>query len=156
MSLPDAISALGPILADPQFRWWALGTLVAIGPVPEEVTKQVIVDGQKTETITTRWRWGGLLRIALIGVLGHSKLAERVGSLETAVEGMTGTMRELIIEFRTHRGVPVALVAPVESAPAARNSSNGSVVAPPSVNGIRCAEPMTVRAVVPSQQLRDS
>lgn len=149
MSLSDAISALGPVLADAQFRWWLLGLFLAIGPVPEEVTKTVIVEGNRTETTNTRWRWGGLLRIALIGVLGHSKLAERVGSLETAVEGMTGTMRELIIEFRTHRGVPV------ESAPAARNSSNGSIVAPPSVNGIRCAEPVSMRVVTPSQQLRD-
>jgi hypothetical protein len=155
MSLSDAISALGPVLADAQFRWWLLGLFLAIGPVPEEVTKTTIVDGVKSETTNTRWRWGGLLRIALIGVLGHSKLAERVGSLETAVEGMTGTMRELIIEFRTHRGVPVALVAPVESAPAARNSNNGSIVAPPSVNGIRCAEPVSMRVVTPSQQLRD-
>jgi hypothetical protein len=143
MSLSEAIPVLGPIFADASFRWWLLGTLVAIGPVPEEHIEKIDRAGVITEVRTTRWRWGGLLRIALIGVVGHSRLADRVGSLETAVDGMTGTMRELIVEFRTHRGAVV-------------DAGGNRNVATPVVNTVRCDDVEPRRTSVPSRpQLRD-
>lgn len=154
MSLSEALPILGPLLADPSFRWWLLGTFVAIGPVPQEYVEKIERAGVVSEARTTRWHWGGLLRIALIGVVGHSKLAERVGSLETAVQGMTGTMRELIVEFRTHRGATVATpeVAPVSRA-GTTTTAHKPVTAVPA-NGaaiVRCDDVDARRTPLPSR-----
>lgn len=91
MSLAETIPILGPLLADAQFRWWLLGIYLAIGPVPEDIPAK-----DQTSVPVTKWRWGGLLRVALLGAVSHSRLADRVGSLESAVE-------QMVVEFRLFR-----------------------------------------------------
>lgn len=91
MSLADTIPILGPLLADAQFRWWLLGIYLAIGPIPEDIPSK-----DPTTPPVTKWRWGGLLRVFLIAAVSHSRLADRVGSLESAVE-------QMVIEFRLFR-----------------------------------------------------
>lgn len=99
LSIADTIPVLGPLLSDPQFRWWLLGIYLAIGPVPEDVLSK-----QTGEVTGTRWRWGGLLRVLLIAATGHSKLADRVGSLELAVDHISAGMGAVVAELRAWRG----------------------------------------------------
>lgn len=88
MSLADTVPILGPLLADAQFRWWLLGIYLAIGPVPEDIPAK-----DPSLPPVTKWRWGGLLRVALVGAVGHSKLADRVGSLEHVMGSVVTELR---------------------------------------------------------------
>lgn len=123
LSIADTIPILGPLLADPQFRWWLLGIYLAIGPVPEDVLSK-----QTGEIVGTRWRWGGLLRVLLIAATGHSKLADRVGSLELAVDHINAGMGAVVAELRAWRGAfeRAGVTGP------ARPADGTSIIPPPS------------------------
>lgn len=90
MSLADTIPILGPLLADAQFRWWLLGMYLAIGPVPEDIPAK-----DPNGVPVTKWRWGGLLRVFLLAAISHSRLAERVGSLEHVMANVVVELRAL-------------------------------------------------------------
>lgn len=108
MSIAEAVPILGPLLADAQFRWWLLGLLLALGPVPEDVTlkstKKAESGGEIIETSTiTKWRFGGLLRVLMTAAASHSRLADRVASLETTVQFMGSSMSSFTAELRLWR-----------------------------------------------------
>jgi hypothetical protein len=150
MSLSETLPWVGPLLADAQFRWWLLGIYLAIGPVPEETTKDGVT--------TSRWKWGGLLRIALIGALGHSRLADRVGSLETAVEQMSAGLTAVIAELRVWRGAGV-FSGPVSGASVTRSDSQNIAAGPanPVAGAVGCDEavPQARRSLTSRPQLSD-
>lgn len=134
-SLAEAVPILGPLLADAQFRWWLLGIYLAIGPVPEDIPSK-----DPAIPPVTKWRWGGLLRVFLIAAVSHSRLADRVGSLESAVE-------QMVIEFRLFReGFRGGTL------PSGPDASSGAVAsAPVSVPGPAATQPISGRRVVPSR-----
>lgn len=108
MSIADAIPILGPLLADAQFRWWLLGLMIVLGPVPEDSTQRTT---KKTETgaeivestTITKWRFGGLLRVLMTAAASHSRLADRIASLEGTVKDMGSSMSSFTAELRLWR-----------------------------------------------------
>jgi hypothetical protein len=116
MSLAETIPYIGPLLADPQFRWWLLCVIVAIGPVPEDVPRPA---GEKGEMLT-RWKMGGLLRVLMTAAASHARLADRVGQLEDAFErfgkDFSEKMGSFTTELRALRESRAVTFAPVAAA----------------------------------------
>ncbi len=108
MSIAEAVPILGPLLADAQFRWWLLGLLLALGPVPEDVAVKTAKKSEsgieiiETSTVT-KWKFGGLLRVLMTAAASHSRLADRVASLETTVGLMGSSMSSFTAELRLWR-----------------------------------------------------
>ncbi len=151
MSLAEAIPYIGPLFADAQFRWWFLGLLVSVGPVPEDVTIKTTKkteSGETVETVTvTKWRMGGLLRVLMTAAASHARLADRLGSLETAFEQFGKDFNEKLgaftTELRTLREQRVLV-------PAAAVVANQHVVAPVGANGIAAVSAACCDAPIPS------
>jgi hypothetical protein len=147
-NLADTIPVLGPLFADAQFRWWLLGIYLAIGPVPEDIPSK---SPDPREPPITKWRWGGLLRVLMLGAVGHSRLADRIGQLESAVDSVGTGMAIVVTELRALRGA-LGRAGIIGLAPEAEDQNVGPVSSIGPVSAVACGDVVPqIRRSVPSR-----